>query len=53
MHSHHARGKPIDTPQLEFAYQPRDFAALRETGESWRVITPDVPQPKDFAPGKG
>lgn len=53
MHSHHAGGKPIDTPQLELAYQPRDFAAFRETGESWKVITPDVPQPTEFEPGKG
>jgi hypothetical protein len=53
MHSHHAGGKPIYTPQLEFAYQPRDFAAFRETGESWKVLTPDVPQPTEFEPGKG
>jgi hypothetical protein len=53
MHSHHAGGKAIDTPQLEFAYQPRDFSAFRETGESWKVITPEVPQPTEFTPGKG
>ena len=53
MHSHAAGGKPIDTPHLEFAYQPQDFRAFRETGESWRVITPDTPQPTTFEPGKG
>jgi hypothetical protein len=53
MHSHHAGGKAIGTPQLEFAYQPRGFSAFRETGESWKVITPDVPQPTEFTPGKG
>jgi hypothetical protein len=53
MHSNHAGGKPIDTPQLELAYKPRDFSMFRETGESWRVITPDVPQPTEFVPGKG
>ena len=53
MHSHHDSGKLIDTPQLEVAYQPQDFAAFRETGESWKVITPDVPQPTEFTPGKG
>ncbi|HEX5105978.1 MAG TPA: twin-arginine translocation signal domain-containing protein [Pirellulaceae bacterium] len=53
MHSHHSGGKPIDTPQLEFAYPARDFAPFRESGESWKVITPEVPQPVDFAPGKG
>lgn len=53
MHSYHQGGKAIDTPQLEFAYKPRDFSAFRETGESWRVITPEVPQPTEFEPGKG
>ena len=53
MHSHHAGGKSVDTPQLEFAYQPRDFGVFRETGESWKVITPEVPQPTEFLPGKG
>ena len=50
MHSHHAGGKPIDTPHLEFAYQPQDFSALRETGESWKTITKDTPQPTTFQP---
>jgi hypothetical protein len=50
MHSHHAGGKPIDTPHLEFSYEPRDFAAFRETGESWKVITIDTPQPTKFEP---
>ena len=53
MHSHHAGGKPIDTPHLEFAYQPQDFRAFRETGESWRVLTAENPQPTTFEPGKG
>ena len=50
MHSHHQGGKPIDTPQLEFAYKPQDFRAFRETGESWRIITTDVAQPMGFNP---
>src|SRR5262245_46325847 len=29
MHSHHDGGKPIETPHLEFAYLPQDFAAFR------------------------
>ncbi len=53
MHSHAAGGKPVDTPQLEFAYQPRDFRTFRETGESWRLLTPETPQPTTFDPGKG
>jgi hypothetical protein len=50
MHSHHSGDKPIDTPQLEFAYEPRDFSAFRENGESWRIITKDTPQPTTFEP---
>jgi len=53
MHSHAAGGKPIETPHLALAYQPQDFRAFRENGESWRVLTPDVPQPTGFEPGKG
>ncbi len=50
MHSHAAGGVPIDTPQLELAYSPQDFAAFRETGETWRKITIDTPQPLTFEP---
>ena len=46
-------GKPIATPQLEFAYQPQDFRPFRETGESWRIIAPDTPIPTTFEPGTG
>jgi len=53
MHSHHDGGKPVDTPHLEFAYRAKDFRAFRETGESWRVITVDTPEPKTFSPGTG
>jgi hypothetical protein len=50
MHSHAAGGKPIETPQLEFPYAAQDFSAFRETGETWRVITKDTPQPLTFEP---
>jgi hypothetical protein len=50
MHSNHTGGKPIDTPHLEFAYPPQDFSAFRETGESWKTITTDTPQPTTFEP---
>ena len=50
MHSHQAGGKPVDTPELEFGYQPQDFRAFRETGESWRVVTVETPQPTTFDP---
>ena len=50
MHSHKDGGKPIATPQLEFAYPPQDFSPFRETGETWRTITVDTPQPLTFEP---
>jgi hypothetical protein len=53
MHSHADGGKPIATPQLEFSYTPQDFSAFRETGESWKVIAPDMPEPRTFQPGSG
>jgi hypothetical protein len=52
MHSHHAGGQAIDTPHLAIRYKPRDFAAFREDGSSWKVITADTPQPTTFEPGK-
>lgn len=53
MHSKAAGGKAIATPELEFSYAPQDFSAFRETGESWKVITPDMPEPTSFQPGTG
>lgn len=53
MHSRAAGGKAIATPELEFAYAPQDFSELCETGESWRVITPEMPEPTRFEPGTG
>ncbi len=50
MHSHQAGGKPIATPELEFSYRAQDFRAFRETGESWKVITAETPQPTTFSP---
>jgi hypothetical protein len=50
MHSHKAGGQPVATPHLEFAYQPRDFSAFRETGENWQIITKETPQPTTFEP---
>jgi hypothetical protein len=43
--SHYQKDKPIDTPHLEFAYQPRDFRAMREMGASWKILA-DKQEPK-------
>jgi len=45
MHSRAANGEPHATPQLEFAYAPVDFRAVREMGRTWETITPDTPEP--------
>lgn len=50
MHSHKASDQPIATPELEFAYQPQDYSAFRETGETWQVLTTATPQPTTFEP---
>ncbi|QDU45062.1 hypothetical protein Mal52_35500 [Symmachiella dynata] len=49
MHSRHAGEKSLATPQLEFAYQTRDYKAMRETGASWKIIKPETPQPMGIA----
>lgn len=51
MHSHHEGGVLKQTPELEFAYEPVDFNAMRETGASWKVLTKETPQPPRFDPG--
>ena len=50
MDSRLAHGAPIDTPHLQFAYQARDFRAMREMGESWRIITDQTPEPEGIEP---
>jgi hypothetical protein len=46
MESRFQGGKPMDTPQLAIAYQPRDYRKMRELGASWEIITEDIPEPK-------
>jgi hypothetical protein len=45
MESRFQGGKALDTPHLAIAYTPRDFRAMREMGATWKVLTPDTPQP--------
>jgi hypothetical protein len=45
MHSRAEAGKAMKTPHLEFAYEGRDFTAMRETGASWKVVTEATPEP--------
>lgn len=43
--SHHQNDKVVETPHLHIAYEAKDYRALREMGESWRVYTPETPEP--------
>lgn len=38
-------GQPLHTPHLEMSYKPLDYRAMLEMGETWKILTPDVPQP--------
>lgn len=51
MDSRFERHKLVPTPHLNVTYQPRDFRSMREMGESWKIITEDMPQPKGINPG--
>jgi hypothetical protein len=46
MESRLAGGKDLETPHLAIAYQPRDFRNVREMGATWKILTPDTPQPR-------
>jgi hypothetical protein len=43
--------RPVETPNLNIAYEPRDFRAFREMGASWKIITEKTPQPRGVDPG--
>jgi hypothetical protein len=46
MHSLFEKGQPVNTPELEFAYQPvAEWDRVRENGETWKTIKPDTPEP--------
>ena len=46
MDSHFEKNRPILTPHLDISYKPTDYRAMREMGDSWKIITEDVPQPE-------
>lgn len=48
MDSHFDKNQLLQTPQLGIAYQPTDFRAMREMGESWKIVTEDIPEPMGF-----
>lgn len=45
MDSRVQKGMPVTTPYLNVAYQSTDFRALREMGDTWKILTPGTPQP--------
>jgi hypothetical protein len=50
MQSRQLEGQPLNTPQLEISYTPRDFQAFREMGASWKILDESVPQPPGICP---
>ncbi len=50
MDSRVAGCKLVETPQLEFAYTPLDFRAMREMGASWKIITEETPEHEGIKP---
>jgi hypothetical protein len=46
MESRFQGGRPMDTPQLDFAYAARDYRKMREKGASWNFLTEETPEPK-------
>jgi hypothetical protein len=43
----HARGdQPYETPHLDIKYTPTDFRAMREMGESWKIVTEQTEEAK-------
>ena len=51
MDSHFEKNRLVQTPFLDIAYQPTNFRLMREMGETWKIITEDVPQPAGIEPG--
>jgi hypothetical protein len=50
MRSRAPAGKALATPHLEFGYAARDFSAMREMGQSWKIFTEGTPEPGGIDP---
>ena len=50
MDSRIAGGKPLDTPQLDVRLPPQDFRPMREMGDSWKIITEEMPEHEGIKP---
>lgn len=46
MDSRYQKGARLSTPHLSVRYTPRDYRAMREMGQTWKIITPDTPEPR-------
>lgn len=51
MDSYFEKGRVIETPQLAITYPPRDYKAMREMGDTWKILTDEVPQPEGIVRG--
>ena len=40
----------IATPELHWGYPTVDFRAMREMGDSWKILTEEIPQPEGVDP---
>jgi hypothetical protein len=46
-----AKGKSIERTELQVAYKSGDWSSLRERGETWQILTEDMPQPRGITRG--
>lgn len=53
MDSRYEGHQPLPTPHLDIMYSPMDFRAMREMGESWKIITEGLPEPAGIDSIKG